>query len=418
MDKCKVCPKPDNCRSAGQAEPDCVYNYWEPLTFFCNDPKDQAAIISGIVFSFLGGLWATFVLYNKFKVGCQRLDILQADLKQFTTHNHIFSPLFYCIRVAAITFLIDKIIRLHHLREPITIRALCTELPIDEDQDRDLGELIEAKTEQIRRDNQELRRQVEALSRDLRALTMIVENKNNCSTQPSRYQAAGLKDNRDGMVTQVASTPVRAASKPAHAAVPNVSIDLKPTHRCAQPESLCQGAQAGEATALVSTAPVRSYKVTGLLAPPEPPRSRSRLARRQPSSAAAECSSVGDTLTNEAAAPAVGTAMSQAGVLSPKCFKAHTGHCIKPSPARSHSKPKAAFVPEAAVTVTGIPIQSMPVAHASSHASLGLIGQRSYSATAATAGASPRRDHESTRAKKNLAARACTGAKEDEIGWC
>ena len=143
------------------AVPDCVYDYWKPSTFFCMDPKDQAAMISGILFSCLGGLWAAFVMYNKYKVGCQRLGFLEVDLKHFMTGYCISAPLFYCIRVAAIIFLIDKIIRLHHLREPITIRALCTEVKIDHDKDRNLCELIDSRTEQIRRDNAELRQKVE-----------------------------------------------------------------------------------------------------------------------------------------------------------------------------------------------------------------------------------------------------------------
>jgi hypothetical protein len=48
------------------AVPNCVYDYWKPSTFFCMDPKDQAAMISGILFSCLGGLWAAFVMYNKY----------------------------------------------------------------------------------------------------------------------------------------------------------------------------------------------------------------------------------------------------------------------------------------------------------------------------------------------------------------
>ena len=585
------------------AVPNCVYDYWKPSTFFCMDPKDQAAMISGILFSCLGGLWATFVLYNKYKVGCQRLVFLEVDLKHLTTGYFISVPFYFCIRVAAITFLIDKIIRLHHLREPITIRALCTEVKIDHDkdrnlcelidsrteqirrdnselrqkvEDRNLGELIDAKTEQIRRENAELRLQVEALSRDLRALTWIVQGKNGRNTQPPRHQAAGLQDNLaldsgssfneqscDGESTQDAArpadsvpvsqgqgdipaphaqrhavhvlapgstaiVPLNAALRgrppshrrdrdpaqsaqirqhaayspppshnpglasssqlppppaansvepcaadirqfqlgasslsqahtplttsalrmaqvkaqldhshpedrdlklagaqqrqlqgvlpghhqPSHLAslqpsdlppasacgLQNQPVDLHrhpssrsfaaviaidintmlPSHRYVQPEPLRPSAQAGAVTALASTAPVRSletYKVAGLSTPPEPPRSRSRSARRQPSSAAAECLSVGDALaTAQAAAPAAGTVVTQARVLSPECHEVHTARRSKASsPARSHSKPNAAADQEAAATVTGIPIQATPAAHARSHARLGLI---------------------------------------------
>jgi hypothetical protein len=75
------------------------------------------------------------VFYNANKLNQQRLHQLRVDLK------HLPLP----VRILAPVFLADKLIRLHKLRHPIVFKNLWMALPFDENMDKDIEDLIDAR---------------------------------------------------------------------------------------------------------------------------------------------------------------------------------------------------------------------------------------------------------------------------------
>ena len=75
------------------------------------------------------------MLYKQYNIGHQRLTRRGVDL------THVSRP----ARVLAKALLADKCIRLHKLRDPITYSTLWNSLPYDEEQDRDMGDMIDSR---------------------------------------------------------------------------------------------------------------------------------------------------------------------------------------------------------------------------------------------------------------------------------
>ena len=136
---CSRCPNPDDCKDAGKTAPDCEPTVFRPSTFWCYDAKQQALIILGAVASCITSLWGGVALYNKYKLGSERLSRLRVDLARLALP----------IRVLASVFLVDKMIKLHKLRRAITLKTLWRSLPFDEEQDADLGDLIADRIERL-----------------------------------------------------------------------------------------------------------------------------------------------------------------------------------------------------------------------------------------------------------------------------
>ena len=132
---CKRCPNADDCKNAGKSAPDCEPTVFRPSTFWCYDIKNQAAIIAGSLVSVISFLYGVLVFYNANKLNQQRLHQLRVDLK------HLTLP----IRVLAPVFIADKLIRLHKLRHPIVFKNLWMALPFDENMDKDIEDLIDAR---------------------------------------------------------------------------------------------------------------------------------------------------------------------------------------------------------------------------------------------------------------------------------
>jgi hypothetical protein len=132
---CKPCPNPEDCKDAGKSAPDCEPTVWRPSTFWCYDARQQALIIVGAFASCVTSLWGGFVLYNKYKLGHQRLTRLGVDLMRVTRPA----------RVLAKALLADKCIKLHKLKDPITYSTLWNSLPFDEEQDSDIGDVIDSR---------------------------------------------------------------------------------------------------------------------------------------------------------------------------------------------------------------------------------------------------------------------------------
>jgi hypothetical protein len=120
---------------AGKTAPDCIPSVWRPSTFWCYEVRDQVTIIAGALISAMTSAYGVLAFYRRFTLGRQRLNALDVDLKHFR------KP----VEVLATAFLIDKVIKLHKRKDDITIQTLWRDLPFDQDMDKDVDSLIEAK---------------------------------------------------------------------------------------------------------------------------------------------------------------------------------------------------------------------------------------------------------------------------------
>ena len=116
---CKPCPNPEDCKDAGKSAPDCEPTVWRPSTFWCYDARQQALIIVGAFAPCVTSLWGGFVLFNKYKLGHQRLTRLGVDLTRVTRP----------VRALAKALLADKCIkivfRVGEARHPARFEAFC-----------------------------------------------------------------------------------------------------------------------------------------------------------------------------------------------------------------------------------------------------------------------------------------------------
>lgn len=129
---CKVCPDPDDCKTAGKPAPDCRPNPFRPSTFLCYDSRNQALIIVSAVVSVLTSWWGGVALYKRFKLNKARLIKLGVDVQTAAFATQVLASL-----------LVDKTIRLHKLKLPIDFKHLWEDLPVDDNQDKDVDFFIQ-----------------------------------------------------------------------------------------------------------------------------------------------------------------------------------------------------------------------------------------------------------------------------------
>jgi hypothetical protein len=96
-------------------------------------------IIAGALGSCLTGFGGFFALYDRYKLGLDRLRTIHADL------SHLIRP----VCILAVIFLVDKMIKLHKRHNAITYTTLWRSLPFDEDHDKDVVELIDDRIDSL-----------------------------------------------------------------------------------------------------------------------------------------------------------------------------------------------------------------------------------------------------------------------------
>jgi hypothetical protein len=151
---------------------------WRPSTFWCYDVRQQALIIAGSLASCFTSLWGGFLLFKNYKLGQQRLTRLDVDLTRVTRP----------FRVLATALLADKCIKLHKLKDPITYSTLWNNLPFDEDQDKDIGDMID---DRILKLVSELEKQDTRL--DFKHIVDVIRSSQVSHQQPSNTQTSGAQ---------------------------------------------------------------------------------------------------------------------------------------------------------------------------------------------------------------------------------